>query len=66
MVGIEVKASSTVERRDFAGLEALREDAGRRFHRGIVLYTGAEPLPFGTGLSAVPFAALWEMGIGRS
>ena len=66
VVGIEVKASASVGPHDFAGLEALREEAGARFHRGLVLYTGAEPLPFGKGLVAVPLAALWEMGIERS
>ena len=62
IVGIEVKAAATIDRRDFAGIEALRELAGSRFHRGVVIYTGAEPLPFGNRLFAVPISALWEMG----
>lgn len=61
VVGIEVKASSKVVSRDLAGLEALRDETGSRFHRGVVLYTGAEPLPFGKGMFAVPISALWDM-----
>ncbi len=62
VVGIEVKAAATVGPSDFRGLEALREVAGKRFHRGLVLYTGAEVLPFGAGLYALPFGALWRLG----
>lgn len=60
LVGIEVKASSTVAAQDFRGLRALAEGAGKHFLRGIVLYTGAEILPFGAELFAVPVNALWH------
>lgn len=60
IVGVEVKASSTLRSEDFRGLSALRELAGRRFHRGVVLYTGRETLPFGEGMWGVPVGALWE------
>jgi predicted AAA+ superfamily ATPase len=66
IVGIEVKAAATIDRRDLAGLEALREAAGARFHRGVVLYTGAEPLPFGQGMFALPIASVWTMGVDRA
>jgi predicted AAA+ superfamily ATPase len=59
VVGIEVKAAGVVAERDFNGLRALRETAGRRFHRGVILYTGAETLPFGPSLWATPISALW-------
>jgi predicted AAA+ superfamily ATPase len=59
IVGVEVKAASTLRREDFRGLTALREIAGRRFHRGIVLYTGREALPFGDGVWGVPMPAVW-------
>jgi predicted AAA+ superfamily ATPase len=62
IVGIEVKASSTVGVSDFKGLKVLQEAVGRRFHRGVVLYTGAEALPFGPGLYALPVSALWRLG----
>ena len=66
IVGVEVKAAASIDRRDLAGLEALREEAGARFHRGVLLYTGAEPLPFGHRMFALPMAAVWTMGVDRS
>lgn len=60
VVGIEVKAAATVSADDLNGLEALRELAGKRFHRGVVLYGGREVLPFGPALWAVPISALWS------
>lgn len=60
LVGIEVKASSTVTAQDFKGLRVLAETTGKRFHRGIVLYTGAESLPFGPELYAIPVNSLWH------
>lgn len=60
IVGIEVKASSTVTWADFKGLKYLQDALGKRFHRGIVLYTGSEAVPFGKGLEAVPVESLWR------
>jgi hypothetical protein len=60
VVGIEVKASSTVEAGDFKGLNAFAQMAGKLFACGIVLYTGETVLPFGKHLFAVPISALWE------
>ena len=33
---------------------------GDRFKAGILLHVGKEPLPFGHGLWAMPFQALWS------
>jgi uncharacterized protein len=60
IVGIEVNARSTVDARDFGGLNALRETAGERFHRGVVLYSGPEVLSFGPQLQALPMRSLWS------
>jgi hypothetical protein len=60
VVGVEIKAAATVNAADFKGLRFLAEAAGRRFHRGIVLYTGDEVLPFGPGMHAVPINAVWQ------
>ena len=60
LVGIEVKASSTVSTGDFRGLCALAQGTGARFRQGIVLYTGVEAVPFGSNLRALPFEALWR------
>lgn len=54
LVGIEVKSAASLRRRDFRGLEVLAELAGPRFVRGVVLYTGAQIVPFGENLHAVP------------
>ena len=59
LVGIEVKASATIEKRDFRGLEVLAELAGTRFVRGIVLYTGEAAVPFGKEMRAIPINHLW-------
>jgi len=60
VVGIEVKASSTVKSSDFKGLNYLSELLGDRFLRGIVLYTGDQPVPFGSNLYALPVSTLWQ------
>ena len=45
---------------DFRGLNTLRDLTRKRFHRGIVLYTGGQALPFGPGYHALPISALWR------
>jgi predicted AAA+ superfamily ATPase len=60
LVGVEVKASATVTAGDFKGLRALQEMTGNRFTRGVLLYTGAEALPFGPDLFALPLASFWR------
>lgn len=59
LVGVEVKASSTVGERDLRGLNELARIAGPNFVRGIVLYAGGQVVPFGERLHAVPLAGLW-------
>ncbi len=51
---------TTADARDFRGLKTLAELAGERFQRGIVLYGGAECVPFGPKMWAVPISALWQ------
>lgn len=61
IVGVEVKASATVRRRDFNGLAALAEMAGTAFERGVLIYTGREALPFHRGrarLHALPLGRI--------
>jgi predicted AAA+ superfamily ATPase len=61
VVGIEVKAASTVGSDDFRGLRQLAGRVGDDFVSGIVLYTGQQTLPFGPKLRAMPVASLWEV-----
>lgn len=56
---IEVKASSAVRSDDFKGLTFLRDKLGGRFTIGVVLYNGANALPFGHRLWAPTYSALW-------
>jgi uncharacterized protein len=60
VVGIEVKAASTVRSEDFNGLRRLADKLGDEFIVGIVLYTGTATLPFGPKLRAMPVSALWQ------
>lgn len=62
VVGLEVKASTSLGAGDLKGLKALQEVAGSRFLRGIVLYGGSEPVAFGSNLYAWPWDALWRVG----
>lgn len=59
LTGIEVKASSTVDGKDFKGLRHLQETEAESFQRGIVLYSGREIIPFGEKLFAVPLSMWW-------
>ena len=59
IVGIEVKASATVRADDFKGLKLLREAAGEKFVRGVVLHDHDQVVPFGENLQTAPVSALW-------
>jgi hypothetical protein len=61
ITGIEVKASATVDGKDFKGLRHLQETESHIFQRGIVLYAGREVVPFGESLWAVPLSFWWAL-----
>ncbi len=61
VIGIEVKAASTVRADDFDGLRRLAERLGEDFIAGVVLYTGTSTLPFGPRFRAVPVSAVWQL-----
>lgn len=58
IIGIEVKASATLQPQDFKGLRKLQNQTGTQFITGIVLYDGSHALPFGDKLWAIPLSAL--------
>lgn len=60
LVGIEIKASQTISASDFKGLKVLQELSPKQFKRGIVLYGGQTPLPFGDNMFALPIQTLWQ------
>lgn len=60
LVGLEIKASTSVGPEDFKHLKYFKNRSTQRhFRRGIVLYTGSQVLSYGDGMFAVPFSALW-------
>lgn len=59
VAAIEVKASHTVAAADFAALQALRDQLGKLFRVGVVLYPGEQIIPYGDRLWLVPLPALW-------
>lgn len=60
LAGIEAKLGATPSKSDFSGLAHLRDKLGDRFKAGVVIHTGAETLPFGDRLWAVPVAGIWS------
>lgn len=60
IVCIEIKASQSVDPKDFKSLIYLKNNQKKRFKKGIVLYTGSQVLPFGENLFAVPIESLWR------
>ena len=61
VIGIEIKASASVEVRDFKNLANLAEFTGTDFHRGVLIYTGDAVLPFrveGRTFHALPVGLL--------
>ncbi len=62
LIGVEVKASSTIRSSDFKGLKKFAEVVGDQFKCGLVFYTGSRFLPFSEGKKpyyAVPLSILW-------
>lgn len=59
IAGVEVKAGATVAASDFAALQELRDQLGKRFRAGVVLYQGGQVVPFGDKLWLAPLPLLW-------
>jgi predicted AAA+ superfamily ATPase len=59
IIAIEVKASATVDGRDFATMRRLRDALGDRFRCGYLLFAGDRTHRFDSNLHAVPISALW-------
>jgi uncharacterized protein len=60
VVGVEVKASATVNQSDFSGLRRLADACGDRFRLGVVLYDHDAIVPFGGNMIAAPISCLWN------
>jgi hypothetical protein len=60
VVGVEVKAAATLGSNDVRGLQALASAVGKNWVRGVVLYAGAETIPFSANLHGIPIRRLWS------
>lgn len=60
LTGVEVKAAATLGANDVRGLQALASETGKKWVRGVVLYTGNEVIPFSANLHGVPITQLWS------
>lgn len=60
VVGIEIKSGANLNRDAFKGLRVLENDLGRKFKRGIVIYTGETAVAFEKNMFAVPINRIWE------
>ena len=59
VVGVEVKAAATLRATDWKWLKKLADHRGEDFKAGIVIYAGAQTLPLGSRLWAMPYSGLW-------
>ena len=60
VIGIEVKASATIRKQDFQGLERLKKSAGKNFLMGVLLYDGDHTNVFNDNIFSAPIGSLWE------
>ena len=60
LLGVEVKAATSVQKSDFKHLSWFRDNiAGQRHFVGVLLYAGEHTGRFGENLWALPFTKLW-------
>src|SRR5690349_7831754 len=59
VIGIEVKAASTVQQRDARHLKTLRSTLDDDFIRGIVLHTGPLAYELDDRIWALPISTFW-------
>ncbi len=59
IAGVEVKASASIQSRDWRALSHLRDARDRSFRCGVLLYTGENTVPLGDRIFAVPISGLW-------
>ena len=58
LYAVEVKAASTVQKKDFRIIERFSKEVGKRFKFGVVFYDGDNVFPFGEKMLAVPLSWL--------
>ena len=60
VVGVEVKAAASLGTSDVRGLQALATAVGKKWVRGVLIYTGATVVPFSANLHGIPIGQLWS------
>ena len=60
IIAMEVKCAASISASDLKGLKKLASQSEGRFLAGLVLYDGADTLPIGDRLWAVPVSTLWS------
>jgi predicted AAA+ superfamily ATPase len=61
IIALEVKAARSISRKDFLGMNYLRELLGERFLCGIVLYTGSDVQQYGDRVYSAPLCSIWSV-----
>ncbi len=56
---VEVKSTASLTTKDYRAMARLRDSRPKHFKAGVVLYTGAQTIPLGDRLWAVPISGLW-------
>ncbi|MCL2070255.1 MAG: ATP-binding protein [Treponema sp.] len=59
-IGIEVKLGGTIDEKDWANMNTLKETLGNKFKKGIIIYTGTDLIQAGRDIWALPVNYLWE------
>lgn len=59
IAAVEVKASASIQSRDWRALSRLRDARGKSFRCGVLLYTGENTVPLSDRVFAVPISGLW-------
>jgi len=60
VVGLEVKGSGTLDRRQLRALDACREAFGTRWRLGVLLHRGTEAVAIDDRTAAVPIAMAFQ------
>lgn len=59
IVGIEVKAKTTLSPSDWSSLKLLESQTGTDFVKGVVIYNGQNIIPLSEKILAIPLSLLW-------
>ncbi len=59
IVGVEIKATASIQSQHLKGLRNLAQTAGDQFKMGVILYDGKETIPLGDQIWAAPISTLW-------